>query len=348
MGSKPIGISASRAAAVLGINSYQSQYEIWQRLKEEYSPGFNADAGYAMPPSPDNAAIRWGSAFEDTVIVLAENTIDGFCGIISREMLYTAEIICQNQAKTGTFPMELTCHIDGEYANRDGMLHEGKTTSSRAYAAKWGKPGTNRIPIEYQVQVQHQMICTGATEAIVSVLVFPKSPELWEEMGWLIEKWPGGDYTIEDYKNPLNHRSPIDWAKTLADMGFFHQYHISADPELHTVMIDKYTEFYSRYIIGSEEPQPGNSDDIKRCFIDPVGSIVATKEISDMIIERNEITKEIGTSSHLSKRKDTLKVKILSWLRLQDTKIDDASREKTIIYSSDGHKIASYNGKIFR
>jgi len=35
MGSKPVGISASRGAAVLGESDYQKVFEIWQRIREE-------------------------------------------------------------------------------------------------------------------------------------------------------------------------------------------------------------------------------------------------------------------------------------------------------------------------
>ena len=61
-----------------------------------------------------------------------------------------------------------------------GIIHEGKTTNLRAYRSQWGEPGTDRVPMAYQVQVQHQMLVTGIDEAIVSVLVFPISADEME------------------------------------------------------------------------------------------------------------------------------------------------------------------------
>jgi predicted phage-related endonuclease len=68
--------------------------------------------------------------------------------------------------------MFITCHIDGMYEDIVPVLHEGKTTSSYTFREKWGEPGTNMVPREYFIQVQHQMMLTNTKKAIVSVLVF--------------------------------------------------------------------------------------------------------------------------------------------------------------------------------
>jgi hypothetical protein len=59
MGATPRGISGSRAAAVLGLSEFTSRFEVWQQIKEEREPGFNAKRGYIMPVFEGNAATRW-------------------------------------------------------------------------------------------------------------------------------------------------------------------------------------------------------------------------------------------------------------------------------------------------
>ena len=39
---------------------------------EQEKPGFAKLRGYLLPEPPDNAAIRWGLAFESAIIKLAE------------------------------------------------------------------------------------------------------------------------------------------------------------------------------------------------------------------------------------------------------------------------------------
>ena len=73
MGSKPVGISASRGAAVLGISDWQTQFEVWQLIMEERQPGFNASRGYVLPEFKESASLRWGNAFEDANIALSES-----------------------------------------------------------------------------------------------------------------------------------------------------------------------------------------------------------------------------------------------------------------------------------
>jgi len=74
------------------------------------------------------------------------------------------------------------------------------------------------------------MLCTTADECIVSVLVFPKRPDEWEEEGWRVIPQNNGSYLLgrkieECSLKGCGHISdPEQWAKTLAQMGYFHQY----------------------------------------------------------------------------------------------------------------------------
>lgn len=360
MGSKPIGISGSRAATVLGLNDWQSELELWQRLIEEREPGFNAGLGYTLPEDPDNASIRWGTAFEDSIVKLAEEKAGA--EIFNRERLFQSVDFTWGLSNIREYKY-LSCHIDGCYKIEEksgyiNTLHEGKTTSEFQFKNEWGTPGTDRVPAYVQCQVQHQLLCTGAKKCIVSVLVFPKRPDEWEAMGRKVER---SSY-VEDancfvinfeidgdgYKIVEKNDYPRRWATALDQMGYFHQYEISADPELHKTMLKEYKAWWQRHIIEKQEPDPDRTDDIKRLFPEPVGTIVATEEIERLCGEYKDIGKEISKTGRLGKRRESIKVKILNWIRQQDSVIDDDSREKTIVRDRTGKKLVSWNGKAFR
>lgn len=311
MGSTPIGISGSRAAVVLGMSPWSTPFNVWQDIMEAREPGFNAAHKYDYEPFEGNAATRFGLAFEDAIIELAE---DKRGPIINRELLYGKRLespgLCYGYEAVEDVNCEITCHIDGMYHGTN-ILHEGKTTVAHGYSDKWGEPGTDRIPIENQIQVQHQMLCTGAEECIVSVLVFPKRPSEWEEEGWIATPQklyiPGGEgnypkYSIDPYK----------WAITLNQMGYFHQYTIKADPDLHALMLDKYKAWWERYVLTETPPEAETYDDIRAMITAPVGTIIVDPDTARWFKEIKDIGSEIGATSNLAKRRDQLKRLILN------------------------------------
>jgi hypothetical protein len=273
----------------------------------------------------------------------------------------------------------ITCHIDGRYDNNSGNywscpLHEGKTTNARSFFRKpndpddfnnmWGTPGTSHIPRAYQVQVQHQMLCTRAGEDIVSVLVFPENPETWEKMGWQIEGGPGED--LEDYWLKPTHRKPaglvdpIFWANTFADIGNFHQYPVKANPEAQRMMAEAYRKFWHKHVLTGIPPEPRNYDDIKRLFVEPVGTIVCDAAMTAWWREYDAIRKEIGQSGNAAKRQAKLKLRILNQAskickpesrgllaKAMEIKavLDDESQEKVIFRDSSGNKLGQYSLK---
>jgi len=338
---EPINISASRGASILGVNQWKTPVESWLEICESRRPGFAAENGYKLPEPPDNAAIRWGKAFEDSICELAQSEQNK--DIILREKLY----------KKGEF---LTCHIDGMFCKIGGnstdkdYLHEGKTTTIFSYREKWGEPGTDRIPREYMIQVQHQMMCTGKDRAVVSVLVFPNSTEDWEKIGHTIIKDADG-YLINNEKIS-NFMWCKDWAHTLSQMGYFHQYEIAENKELQDLMIEKYTEFWQNNVLKETPPEITDYEDIKLLCPEPSGTIVVNEQVEKWAAEYKDITKEIGTGGDLSKRKKQLKVLILDYCRQYDNKfdtiLDDDSLEKFIIRDRSGKKLFQYNGKVMR
>jgi hypothetical protein len=318
MGSKPTGISASRGAAVLGLSPWSTPLEAWSKIMEERQPGFCLAHGIVPPEPPDNAAIRWGNAFEDSVIELAE--LERKQPIGAREAFFEV---------AGDTP--ITCHVDGIYgskigpARKDAPLHEGKTTSIFAFREKWGEPGSDRIPQEYAVQVQHQMICTGAKSAVVSVLVFPKRVEEFEAVGC--------EATSRDTWRP------ITWAVILKEMGYFHQYEIQANPSTQAEMIEAYRAFWHDNVLNETPPNPENWKDILSLYPEPKGTVIASPEQVRLATEYGQLTKEIGEAK---KQQDILKTKIMQEIkRGASHPIDDDSVEAIVLRDNSGRKLAS-------
>lgn len=351
MGSLPIGLSASRAAAILGMSPWATPFSVWQDIMEKRQPGFNLKHGYDYEPFEGNVSTRWGSAFEDAVIKLASER-QGI-KIADREspfgMAFHTPGITYGYEAVEEVECEITCHIDGKYDNPGhAILHEGKTTTSYGYSDKWGEPGSDRIPVEYQLQVQHQMLCTGADEVIVSVLVFPKRPEEWEAEGYEIDGEISDDYLIvkrhietinEDYIETIN---PHAWATSLAQMGFFHQYVVKSDPDLQSLMLDKYRVWWTKYVIGETPPAPANYDDIRAMITAPVGTIIVDDQTARWFKERKDIREEIGDGGSAAKKAEQLKVMILDHARTLESTLDTESTDKWLFMDGKGQKLGSY------
>lgn len=345
----PINISASRAAAILARSEYGTKTDIWLEIMESREPGFCEKHNYEKPERAENAVMRWGTAFEDAICELAE----GRQGekIFMREELgiyYQDENNEYGILGTGGFRSDykypqITCHIDGLYENLTKTLHEGKSTSQFYFNDNFGEPGTDAVPMEYQIQCQHQMICTGAEKVILSVLVFPKRADDWEAMGWLIR----GSEMVRKRDNWLADDSIkiADWAKTLDQMGYFHQYEIAANPELQKLMLEKYEIFWNENVLKKIPPEIQNYDDIKKLIREPVGTIIADEQTERFALEYQQINDESGK---LKKRKSEVKTQILKRMVALDSTIDDESEKKWILRDGAGNKLGQYDGKSFR
>jgi hypothetical protein len=335
------GISATRASAILGMNEWKTPVLAWQEIMEKLKPGFNAERGFILPVQEDKAAFRWGHAFESAVIELAES---------AQGMSITdREVLARDNGNPPAF-----CYLDGMYNQEktdfDRILHEGKTSFERAYRMKWGEPGTDRIPQAYQIQAQHSMMCSGADETIVSVLVFPKSPDEWEEMGWQIAYDQSREiYTIErEHEKTTEISYPQRWAEVLEEMGYFHQYQIAANKDAQKLLREAYNHFWETYVLTETPPEVNDYEDIRRLFPEPKGTLIVGDEIASIMREYKDIGKEIGKSGHLAKRQQQLKTQILKFAMDKTTVADDESVEKIVFRDESGNKVGQYDGKTFR
>lgn len=290
MSSKPIAISASRGAAILGISKYKTPVEVWLEIMEDRQPGFTEKNGYNKPEkrdpwepdTPDLAPLRWGLAFEDAICDFVGDVTD-------REKLFTH--------KNGF----LTCHVDGILRK---AIIENKTTNPISYRKSWGEPGTDLISDDCQVQVQHQMICSGMNDAFVNVLVFPKMQCEFEADGWEIEKVKNRIYLISP------DTVAIKQSEILLDLdllGFFHEYKITANKKLQEEMISRYTDFWNNHILTETPPPAQTPKDLQWLIPSPTGEIEATEIIRELWSEYSDISDEIDSSKkRMEKIRDTM------------------------------------------
>lgn len=339
------GISATRASAILGMNKWKTPLLAWQEIMEKLKPGFNAERGFILPPREDKAVFRWGNAFESAVIELSEQTQDSKIGY--------QEHLCRDHGNPESF-----CYIDGMYQTTGRTMHEGKTTFERAFYKSWGEPGTDRVPNHVAIQAQHNMMCsdvyTVADECIVSVLVFPFSVDDLDYEnggGWEIMN-DGNDYWIESYPRGAISGStiihPIDWARPLAQQGYFHQYPIQSKPDTHKLLREMYVDFWNKYVLTETPPEIDDYEDIRRIFPAPKGTLVVSGDMASKFREYADIGSELGAGGYLKKKQVQLKEEILKFSLDKTTVADDESQEKIIFMDESGNSIGSFNGKTFR
>ena len=107
-------------------------------------------------------------------------------------------------------------------------------------------------------------------------------------------------------------------------------------------MLESYADFWNNHVLTGTPPEPKNYDDIRAICREPIGTIIATPEINNLISEYKQIGSEISSTGTLAKRREQLKTQILNYSRTAGFVEDDESRDKWIIRSTDGKKLASY------
>lgn len=327
MGSKPIGMSASRISGIIGMSRFKTAVDVWLEILEDLEPGFAAANNYAHEPFFGNPATRAGTAFEDAIIGHASNLAG--IPIVDRELL------CRLQV---SHDVELTCHIDGAYFGQR-TLHEGKTTNLFSYWDDWGADGTAEIPVEYQAQVQAQLAITQYDRAVVSLLVFPARVDALEEAGLRFNS-DGWEYG-KGWE--LCHIEA--WMVALAQMGMFHQFVVEADPALQKDLKAVALDFWREHVVKKVPPTPTCYEDVRKLFRDPKGTVVADANLERMASEYSQINAELGA---MAKRKDQIKTAIVAEMaKREGAPVDKDSKDKWVLRGASGKKLASYNGNKF-
>lgn len=135
------GIGGSDAAAACGLSKWKTRYRLWLEKRG------------MLPPSDETEPMRWGTKLEP--IVRQE-----YADQTGREIVTPTAMI-----RHPSYP-QLLANLDGIAS--EGRGYEGKTSRT---SDGWGEPGTNEIPDEYTLQVQHYMLVTGLPVFDVAVLI---------------------------------------------------------------------------------------------------------------------------------------------------------------------------------
>ena len=144
------GIGSSDADAAIGQNPYVTPIELWQEKTGE------------APPFLGNEATRWGQLLEPAV-----------------RQEYSERTGRQVRLPPGAIH---SLRYGFMYAHPDGVtdcgrLYEGKTAR---YPDGWGDPGSDQIPAQYLIQVQHAMIVLALPVADVAVLIGGQDFRMYE------------------------------------------------------------------------------------------------------------------------------------------------------------------------
>lgn len=144
------GIGGSDAAAILGLSRYKTPLAVYQEKRGEAAP------------QDDNEAMLWGRVLEPVI----------------------RQQYAERTGRTVRIPDNLIRHGSHDWmiANLDGMTDDGRVIEIKTarVAAGWGEPGTDEVPHEYLLQVQHYMAVTGFPVADIAVLIGGSDFRLYE------------------------------------------------------------------------------------------------------------------------------------------------------------------------
>jgi putative phage-type endonuclease len=135
------GIGGSDVAAILGLSKWRTPLDVYLDKRGERGD------------QPDNQAMAWGRRLESAVLsAYAEET---------RQDVRRPEGIIAH------------ARFDWMLANLDGFTDEPRVVEVKTArtASGWGEPGTNEVPDDYALQVQHYMAVTGFDVADIAVLI---------------------------------------------------------------------------------------------------------------------------------------------------------------------------------
>lgn len=309
---QPYKFSGSRSAALLNQNPYEhpTQMEVCIQIMEEMFPGFCLKNNIELSPFEENAAMRFGNAFENSILKATAKKFN--IKLYGKQKYFEKDY--------------LTCHVD---ALSDEAIIEVKTTTLFGFWDSWGDEGTDAVPISYQLQVSHNMIVAERKKCIIPVLIFPIRQDDLEAIGI------GKD-------NDFSMINTDKWVSVLSEMGLLKYYFIDRYEPLEKEMLKQYDILWKDYILKQIIPEPQTYSDLKILLKDPKGTIVATEEIERLIAERNNIKEEIGTGGSLAKRAEMIKVEVLDWMRKQGAVVDEESEQGFVLRSRSGKKLASW------
>jgi putative phage-type endonuclease len=142
------GIGGSDAAAVVGLNPYKTNFQLWEEK-----------CGLREPDDlSDNQAVKWGSRLEDVVA-------DAF----AEESGLTVHRVNQT-LRSADHPFMLA-HLDRRIVGQKRGLEVKTAGHWAAQSDQWGETGTDQVPEQYLLQCVHYMAVTGYDAFHLAVLI---------------------------------------------------------------------------------------------------------------------------------------------------------------------------------
>jgi putative phage-type endonuclease len=138
---RAVNVGGSESSVAIGLNPYESSVELWLKKRGE------------LPEFAGNEPTKWGQRLEPLVRQeYAEQT--------GRVVRLPSDTLHHSKHEW------MVCHPDG--VTDDRRLYEGKTAR---FADGWGEPGTDQVPEQYIIQVQHNMCVMALPIADLAVLI---------------------------------------------------------------------------------------------------------------------------------------------------------------------------------
>jgi predicted phage-related endonuclease len=289
MGATPKNISGSRSAGICGLSKWSSVVDEWLTIEEELEPGFCDKNGYIKPVRQDNPFLTWGLAFEDAI-----------CQKIFETTRYTVN---NREREDEILDGICTCHRDGDIEidyDRPRILIENKTTSSWAFRDEWGEEDSDVIPVNYGIQVQHNMMVTGLPVCWLFVLIFP---------------------VVQTELDKLVNLSEVDkkkWVDVLAEMGLLKRFIIRADTEIQEMLRERYREFWNENVLKQIPPEPVSMLDLRKLLPRKFGECVAPPRIAHLVNTYRDMSEE---ENRVKPIKENIRVRILNYMRLGSSRL---------------------------
>ena len=180
-------IGGSDGAAIVGLSKWKTPYDVWL---SKVSP--------EQPEKTANEPMKWGNILEP---VIREELSPELGEITLPDTMFHPEV------------GYVAANVDGLFDNGRKVL-EIKTSGM---GSGFGENGSNEIPEEYWLQVQHYMMVTGAVEALVAALI--RGNDLrryrierdWEVEALLLEKYSGFWNLVQSKTPPeAQNRSEVE------------------------------------------------------------------------------------------------------------------------------------------
>src|SRR5690606_1735645 len=153
-------VGASEVAALFGLSPFVTLYELWHRKAGDLP---EVDLS-------DNERVFWGTVLEPAIA-------DGIATQTGWRMgLYRGHVQHATVEGMGCSP---DCWVD--HPERGDGLVQIKNVDAIVFA-KWprGESGAVEPPMQYQLQVQHELACTGKSWGALAVLVGGNRLEIFE------------------------------------------------------------------------------------------------------------------------------------------------------------------------